>query len=152
MEEENIAAGKKGAEEIHTLEFFRTVVDAELSRDRNDVVTGSTALDADTRRTCVDQEAEDDVDQEAEDDAADDGEGPDGVDGSGAAGARDSAGGDKDYDSEEENGKDKEDLEMDEEEEEIVAAPKRSRGALHGARFSAEIYTRGCHWIPRMFA
>jgi hypothetical protein len=22
----------------------------------------------------------------------------------------------------------------------------------HGARFSAEIYTRGCHWIPRMFA
>jgi hypothetical protein len=21
---------------------------------------------------------------------------------------------------------------------------------LHGARFSAEIYTRGCHWIPRM--
>jgi ATP-binding cassette subfamily C (CFTR/MRP) protein 4 len=24
--------------------------------------------------------------------------------------------------------------------------------AVHGARFSAEIYTRGCHWIPRMFA
>jgi hypothetical protein len=24
--------------------------------------------------------------------------------------------------------------------------------SLHGARFSAEIYTRGCHWIPRMFA
>jgi hypothetical protein len=24
--------------------------------------------------------------------------------------------------------------------------------ARHGARFSAEIYTRGCHWIPRMFA
>jgi hypothetical protein len=24
--------------------------------------------------------------------------------------------------------------------------------AGHGARFSAEIYTRGCHWIPRMFA
>jgi dihydroxyacid dehydratase/phosphogluconate dehydratase len=23
---------------------------------------------------------------------------------------------------------------------------------MHGARFSAEIYTRGCHWIPRMFA
>jgi hypothetical protein len=23
---------------------------------------------------------------------------------------------------------------------------------VHGARFSAEIYTRGCHWIPRMFA
>jgi hypothetical protein len=22
----------------------------------------------------------------------------------------------------------------------------------HGARFPAEIYTRGCHWIPRMFA
>jgi acid ceramidase len=22
----------------------------------------------------------------------------------------------------------------------------------HGARFSTEIYTRGCHWIPRMFA
>jgi hypothetical protein len=22
----------------------------------------------------------------------------------------------------------------------------------YGARFSAEIYTRGCHWIPRMFA
>jgi hypothetical protein len=25
-------------------------------------------------------------------------------------------------------------------------------GGMHGARFSAEIYTRGCHWIPRMFA
>jgi hypothetical protein len=23
---------------------------------------------------------------------------------------------------------------------------------VYGARFSAEIYTRGCHWIPRMFA
>jgi hypothetical protein len=23
---------------------------------------------------------------------------------------------------------------------------------LHGARFPTEIYTRGCHWIPRMFA
>jgi hypothetical protein len=23
---------------------------------------------------------------------------------------------------------------------------------MYGARFSAEIYTRGCHWIPRMFA
>jgi hypothetical protein len=23
---------------------------------------------------------------------------------------------------------------------------------LHGARFSAEIYTRGCHWIPRLLA
>jgi hypothetical protein len=22
----------------------------------------------------------------------------------------------------------------------------------HGARFPTEIYTRGCHWIPRMFA
>jgi hypothetical protein len=22
----------------------------------------------------------------------------------------------------------------------------------YGARFPAEIYTRGCHWIPRMFA
>jgi hypothetical protein len=22
----------------------------------------------------------------------------------------------------------------------------------HGARFSAEIYTRGCHWIPRLLA
>jgi hypothetical protein len=24
--------------------------------------------------------------------------------------------------------------------------------SLHGARFSAEIYARGCHWIPGMFA
>jgi len=24
--------------------------------------------------------------------------------------------------------------------------------ALHGARFQTELYTRGCHWIPRMFA
>jgi large subunit ribosomal protein L20 len=24
--------------------------------------------------------------------------------------------------------------------------------ATHGARFSTEIYTRGCHWIPRLFA
>jgi hypothetical protein len=24
--------------------------------------------------------------------------------------------------------------------------------ARHGARFLTEIYTRGCHWIPRMFA
>jgi hypothetical protein len=24
--------------------------------------------------------------------------------------------------------------------------------ALYGARFSAGIHTRGCHWIPRMFA
>jgi hypothetical protein len=23
---------------------------------------------------------------------------------------------------------------------------------MHGARFPTEIYTRGCHWIPRMFA
>ena len=23
---------------------------------------------------------------------------------------------------------------------------------VHGARFSAEIYTRGCHWIPRLLA
>jgi hypothetical protein len=23
---------------------------------------------------------------------------------------------------------------------------------LYGARFPTEIYTRGCHWIPRMFA
>jgi hypothetical protein len=23
---------------------------------------------------------------------------------------------------------------------------------LYGARFLTEIYTRGCHWIPRMFA
>jgi hypothetical protein len=22
----------------------------------------------------------------------------------------------------------------------------------YGVRFSTEIYTRGCHWIPRMFA
>jgi hypothetical protein len=22
----------------------------------------------------------------------------------------------------------------------------------YGARFPTEIYTRGCHWIPRMFA
>jgi hypothetical protein len=22
----------------------------------------------------------------------------------------------------------------------------------YGARFSTEIYTRGCHWIPRLFA
>jgi hypothetical protein len=26
------------------------------------------------------------------------------------------------------------------------------QGGWYGARFSAEIYTRGCHWIPRMFA
>jgi hypothetical protein len=26
------------------------------------------------------------------------------------------------------------------------------KSTWHGARFSAEIYTRGCHWIPRMFA
>jgi nardilysin len=25
-------------------------------------------------------------------------------------------------------------------------------GGGHGARFPTEIYTRGCHWIPRMFA
>ena len=30
----------------------------------------------------------------------------------------------------------------------LVALRKRR----YGARFSAEIYTRGCHWIPRMFA
>ena len=23
---------------------------------------------------------------------------------------------------------------------------------VYGARFSAEIYTRGCHWIPRLLA
>jgi Mg2+ and Co2+ transporter CorA len=23
---------------------------------------------------------------------------------------------------------------------------------MYGAHFSTEIYTRGCHWIPRMFA
>jgi hypothetical protein len=23
-------------------------------------------------------------------------------------------------------------------------------GAMHGARFSTEIYTRGCHWFPRL--
>jgi hypothetical protein len=23
---------------------------------------------------------------------------------------------------------------------------------VHGARFPTEIYARGCHWIPRMFA
>jgi chromosome segregation ATPase len=26
------------------------------------------------------------------------------------------------------------------------------RSHVYGARFPAEIYTRGCHWIPRMFA
>jgi hypothetical protein len=26
------------------------------------------------------------------------------------------------------------------------------RSVMHGARFPTEIYTRGCHWIPRMFA
>jgi hypothetical protein len=31
-------------------------------------------------------------------------------------------------------------------------AHKQAHTVLHGARFSAEIYTRGCHWIPRMFA
>jgi hypothetical protein len=25
-------------------------------------------------------------------------------------------------------------------------------GQRYGARFPTEIYTRGCHWIPRMFA
>jgi hypothetical protein len=36
----------------------------------------------------------------------------------------------------------------------ITAANKYevSRMFLHGARFSTEIYTRGCHWIPRMIA
>jgi hypothetical protein len=35
----------------------------------------------------------------------------------------------------------------------VPAAGASSVGmSLHGARFSAEIYTRGCHWIPRMFA
>jgi hypothetical protein len=28
----------------------------------------------------------------------------------------------------------------------------RCTHSVYGARFSAEIYTRGCHWIPRMFA
>jgi hypothetical protein len=39
------------------------------------------------------------------------------------------------------------------------ASPKRERSGseatevvVHGARFPTEIYTRGCHWIPRMFA
>jgi hypothetical protein len=29
-----------------------------------------------------------------------------------------------------------------------------ARGAhvMHGARFPTEIYTRGCHWFPRLFA
>jgi hypothetical protein len=27
--------------------------------------------------------------------------------------------------------------------------PEHVLEAGHGARFSAEIYTRGCHWIPR---
>jgi hypothetical protein len=30
------------------------------------------------------------------------------------------------------------------------AVARETRG--HGARFSAEIHTRGCHRIPRMFA
>jgi hypothetical protein len=32
------------------------------------------------------------------------------------------------------------------------ASIKLSTRSLYGARFPAEIYTRGCHWIPRMFA
>jgi hypothetical protein len=32
------------------------------------------------------------------------------------------------------------------------AAARRTGSAMHGARFPTEIYTRGCHWIPRMFA
>jgi thiol-disulfide isomerase/thioredoxin len=27
----------------------------------------------------------------------------------------------------------------------------KAAGILHGARFLAGIYTRGCHWLPRMF-
>jgi hypothetical protein len=34
----------------------------------------------------------------------------------------------------------------------ITIRVKAVDAAVHGARFSAEIYTRGCHWIPRMFA
>jgi hypothetical protein len=34
--------------------------------------------------------------------------------------------------------------------------PARTQAMLldgvHGARFQTEIHTRGCHWIPRMFA
>jgi hypothetical protein len=30
----------------------------------------------------------------------------------------------------------------------VCASPK----PMYGARFPTEIYTRGCHWIPRMFA
>jgi hypothetical protein len=29
---------------------------------------------------------------------------------------------------------------------------RNTNGERYGARFSTEIYTRGCHWIPRMFA
>jgi hypothetical protein len=28
----------------------------------------------------------------------------------------------------------------------------RPQNPLYGARFPTEIYTRGCHWIPRMLA
>jgi hypothetical protein len=31
-----------------------------------------------------------------------------------------------------------------------AVGPVSSR--VHGARFSTEIYTRGCHWFPRLFA
>jgi hypothetical protein len=35
----------------------------------------------------------------------------------------------------------------------IVAIQCRgSTWSMYGARFPTEIYTRGCHWIPRMFA
>jgi hypothetical protein len=33
-----------------------------------------------------------------------------------------------------------------------IGAVKVRWNAAYGARFSTEIYTRGCHWIPRMFA
>jgi hypothetical protein len=45
--------------------------------------------------------------------------------------------------------------------DEAIAAQKASRDAIlseipllvaHGARFSTEIYTRGCHWFPRLLA
>jgi hypothetical protein len=31
-----------------------------------------------------------------------------------------------------------------------VAVRDTAWASVHGARFSAEIYTRGCHWFPRL--
>jgi HrpA-like RNA helicase len=35
---------------------------------------------------------------------------------------------------------------------ESLATVLKESAKTHGARFPTEIYTRRCHWIPRMFA